>query len=277
MFSGQATRGVRQSQLIDLHGFDGTPGRKGLPSALAKARTFYSRTSILSLGTHCPLLILRGSVVKRISMKGWKTLLSDKRWLFLLGIIAFAIFASWCENRRRSGTPPVVQKNNRESGNQRPQRPPPKQLPEEFAGTLEVSEQLKPDPAPTGPVTLREVRTGEREEYDRVVFEFEGGLPPGFRVEYIDKLTRKCGSDELKVLGGTWLLVRMTPARARNDSGRTTVEGVKMDDDLKVAKLVRQVCDADGQLEWMIEVNDRKPYRAETLPDPARLVVDIKH
>jgi hypothetical protein len=50
-----------------------------------------------------------------------------------------------------------------------------------------------------------------------------------------------------------------------------------MDDELKTVRLVRQVCDAEGQLEWLIEVADRKPYRAEPRPDPARLVIDIKH
>lgn len=211
-------------------------------------------------------------------MKGWKTLLNDKRWLFLLGIIAFAIFASWCESSRRRNQPPsVTQKNSRESGERRAPRPPPRLLPEQFEGTTAAVEQLKPDAAPAGNVTLRQVRTGERDNYDRVVFEFGGDTSPGFRVEYIEKLTRKCGADELKVMGGTWLLVRMTPAQARDEHGRATVGSVEFDEDLKAVKLVRQVCDADAQLEWMIEVNDRKPYRAELLTDPARLVIDIKH
>jgi hypothetical protein len=124
---------------------------------------------------------------------------------------------------------------------------------------------------------LRQIRTGGHDDFDRVVFDFEGDTPPGFRVEYVDKLTRKCGSDELKVLGGTWLLVRMTPAQARNESGRTSVGNIEFDEDLRLVKLIRPVCDADGQLEWLIEVPDRKPYRAELLPEPARLVIDIRH
>lgn len=212
-------------------------------------------------------------------MKSWRALLSDKRWLFLLGIVAFAIFASWCESsRRRVQSPDMAQRNIRASGEQRrAPRPPPKELPDEFAGTLDASEQLKPDPAPAGIVNLRQIRTSERDGYDRVIFDFTGDTPPGFHVEYIDKLARKCGADELKVMGGTWLLVRMTPAKARDESGRATVGNVKFDEDLKVVKLIRQVCDAEGQLEWMIEAGDRKPYRAELLLDPARLVIDIRH
>lgn len=211
-------------------------------------------------------------------MKSWKTLFSDKRWLLLLGIVAFALLASWCESRMRRGqVPNVAQDNNRERNARREGRPPPRQLPEEFEGTTNAVEQLKPEPPPPSTVRLERVRSGAHDEFDRVVFDFAGDTPPGFKVEYVDKLTRKCGSDELKVLGGTWLLVRMTPAQARNEQGRTTIGRVEFDEDLKVVKLIRPVCDADGQIEWLIEVADRKAYRAEPLPDPARLVIDIKH
>jgi hypothetical protein len=215
-------------------------------------------------------------------MKSLKTVFSDKRWLLLAAIVVFALLASWCESRMRRGEQPsVARENNRDNGERGDRRggrrQPPRQLPEEFEGTINAVEQLKPEPMPPAPVRLERVRTGGHEEFDRVVFDFGGEMPPGFKVEYVDKLTRKCGSDELKVLGGTWLLVRITPAQARNEQGRTTMGGIDFDEDLKVVKLIRQVCDADGQLEWMIELPDRKPYRAEALPDPARLVIDIKH
>jgi hypothetical protein len=211
-------------------------------------------------------------------MRSWKTLFSDKRWLLLFGILAFALVATWCESMMKRGQQPnLAQRNNRASGERGERRPPPPPLPDEFTGTTDAVEQLKPDPAPTRPLTLQRIRTGEHDEFDRVVFDFDGDTPPGFRVEYIDKLARKCGSDELKITGGTWLLVRLTPAQAHVENGRTSVEKVEFDEDLKVVKLIRQVCDADGQIEWLIEVTGRKPYRAELRPDPARLVIDIKH
>jgi hypothetical protein len=216
-------------------------------------------------------------------MRSWKTLFSDKRWLLLLGIVAFALLATWCESRMRRGqpSPNTAQQNSRQDADKRreerrEEHKPPRQLPEEFEGTLLAVEQLKPDPAPAGPVKLRQIRTREQGDSDRVIFDFEGDAPPGFRVEYVDKLARKCGSDELKVLGGTWLLVRMTPAQARNEAGRMTVGGIEFDEDLKVVKSMRQVCESDGQVEWLLEVTERKPYRAESLTEPARLVIDIK-
>ena len=218
-------------------------------------------------------------------MKSWKTLLSDKRWLLLFGILAFALFATWCESRMRRGQPQpnTAQQNTRQDSderreNRREGRPAPRQLPDEFEGTTDVVEQLKPDPALAGPAILRQIRTRTQEDdADRVIFDFAGDTPPGFRVEYVDKLTRKCGSDELKITGGTWLLVRLAPAQARNEAGRTTIEGIEFNEDLKVVKFIRPVCEADGQIEWLIEVSERKPYRAEPLPEPARLVIDIKH
>lgn len=216
---------------------------------------------------------------KGTHMISWKNLLNDKRWLFVLGILAFAVIASVAERFMRSGQQPnaVRLQQRREADEKGERRPPQPPLPEEFTGTTDAVEKLKPDPAPAGPVTLRRIRTGGHDDFDRVVFDFEGDTPPGFRVEYINKLARKCGADELNVTGGTWLLVRMTPAQAHVENGRTSVGGVDMDEDLKLVKLVRQVCDAGGQLEWLIEVPDRKPYRAEPRTDPARLVIDIKH
>ena len=215
-------------------------------------------------------------------MKSWKTLLIDKRLLLVAAIILFALLASWCESRMQRGQPPRPAQNNGQPAERRgEQRRQSRELPEEFEGTTSAVEQLKPELAPSGPVTLRKIRTGGHDDFDRVVFDFEGDTPPGFHVEYVDKLARKCGSDELKILGGTWLLVRMTPAQSRNESGRTSIVGIEFDEDLKVVKFIRQVCDADGQLEWLIEVTDRKPYRAELMPElmpePARLVIDIRH
>ena len=225
-----------------------------------------------------------GGVVRRkgTRMRSWKTLLSDKRWLLLIAIVAFALLASWCESRMRRGTPPQVNQNGVQNkgarrDDERNERQPPRQLPDEFTGTTDVVEQLKPDPPPPSAPILRKVRTRQQADFDRVIFDFQGDAPPGFHVEYVDKLARKCGSDELKVMGGTWLLVRMTRAQSRNETGGTTLGGIDFDDDLKVVKYIREVCDAEGQVEWLIEVRERLPYRAEPLHAPARLVIDIKH
>lgn len=210
-------------------------------------------------------------------MKSWNTLFRDKRWLLLIGIVAFAALASLCESRmRRAVSPNLAREIDPTANERRTERRDEPPLPEEFEGTLERVEQLKPDPAPPGPVSLRRIRTGAHDEFDRVVFDFDGDKSPGFQVEYIDKLTRKCGPDELKVAGGTWLLVRMTPAQAHVESGRTSVGRVEFDEDLSVVKQIRQVCDTGGQVEWLIEVADRKPYRAVMRTEPARLVIDIK-
>lgn len=211
-------------------------------------------------------------------MKSWKSLFSDKRWLLLLGILAFALLATWCESRTSREPPPAAQKEpgtGREGrdANREQQR----QLPEEFEGTTAAVDHPKSEQAPAIPVTLRRIRTGQHDDFDRVVFDFESPTPPGFHVEYIDKLALKCGPEELKTSGSIWLLVRMTPAQAHQESGRTSLDKIEFDEDLQLIKDIRRVCDADGQLQWLIEVGERKAYRAEALSDPARVVIDIKH
>ncbi|HEY0384910.1 MAG TPA: hypothetical protein VGC64_02820 [Pyrinomonadaceae bacterium] len=213
-------------------------------------------------------------------MKSWKSLFSDKRWMLLMGILAFALLATWCESRTRREPQPVAQKEGgteSAAGRDAKRQQQPRQLPEEFEGTTAVVEQPKPEQAPATPIILRRIRTGQHDDFDRVVFDFESPTPPGFHVEYIDKLALKCGLEELKTSGRLWLLVRMSPALAHQESGRTSLEKIEFDEDLQLIKDIRGVCDSDGQLQWLIEVTDRKAYRAEALFDPARIVIDIKH
>jgi hypothetical protein len=58
-------------------------------------------------------------------------------------------------------------------------------------------------------------------KYDRVVFEFSGGIPQ-LRIEYANELIAD-GSGLPVPIGGRYiLLVQFTPARAHSDSGQAT-------------------------------------------------------
>lgn len=146
--------------------------------------------------------------------------------------------------------------------------------PEAFEGTAAAVEKKIPE---VHTVELRSVRAGRHAAFDRVVFEFAGALP-GYRVEYIDKPVRRCGTGDVVTLAGDgWLRVRMTPARAHDESGRPTLGPVEQRPKLPVLLELAPTCDFEGELTWVLGVGSPNRYRVLELRDPPRIVVDVKH
>lgn len=129
-----------------------------------------------------------------------------------------------------------------------------------------------------GMATLESVRTARNDGFDRVVFEFEAGKTPGYRVEYVDRPVRQCGSGQAVPLrGDAWLRVRLEPSQAHDDRGRPTVRDRARSADLPVLRELRLICDYEGQVEWVLGVASPNHFRVTQLNSPARLVVDVRH
>jgi hypothetical protein len=144
--------------------------------------------------------------------------------------------------------------------------------PSQFAGTQEPREKAPPDRLP---LTLRDVRTGPQEHFDRVVFEFDADTIPGYRVEYITQPTH-CGSGLPAAVAGTaWLQILLHPAQAHNENGGTTVGTLQRRTGLPVVQEVQEVCDFEGQVTWILGLSERRGYRVLELMNPPRIVVDV--
>ncbi|MFP4348731.1 MAG: hypothetical protein ACLFQY_10630 [Desulfococcaceae bacterium] len=128
------------------------------------------------------------------------------------------------------------------------------------------------------PAVLRDVRIGKHEDWDRIVFEFEGDQFPGYHLEYIDRPIRKCGSGEVVEIDGPgWLQVHFYPAQAHTRAGNATVTDRQRSPDLPILDEAVLVCDFEGVVEWVLGLNNPNRYRVLELADPTRLVVDITH
>jgi len=144
--------------------------------------------------------------------------------------------------------------------------------PAQFAGTREPQEKEPPDRLP---LTLRAVRTGPQEHFDRVVFEFDADTVPGYRVEYIAQPTH-CGSGLPAQVGGkSWLQVRFHPAQAHNEEGGSTVGTLQKRTGLRIVQEIQEVCDFEGEVTWIIGLDGRRGYRVLDLANPPRVVVDV--
>jgi hypothetical protein len=130
------------------------------------------------------------------------------------------------------------------------------------------------------PAILAEVRSASHEEFDRVVFEFRGRRVPGYRIEYVDRPVRQCGSGEpVEVAGDGWLQVRLEPARAHAGDTAVVATVTERNRELDLPNLRQLVltCDFEAQVEWVLGLGSPNPYRIIELPDPPRLVVDVRH
>lgn len=125
--------------------------------------------------------------------------------------------------------------------------------------------------------TLIEVRTAAHDEFERIVFRFAPDGMSGYKVEYVDRPVRTCGSGEVVDLpGDAWLLVRLEPAQAHTDEGEPTVAQRTRDLAYANMKRIKLICDFEAIVEWVIALNSSTPYRTLELDDPPRLVVDVK-
>lgn len=125
--------------------------------------------------------------------------------------------------------------------------------------------------------TLQAVRTASHDAYERIVFAFEPDWLPGFKVEYIDRPVRQCGSGEVVDLpGDAWLSIRLEPAQAHTEAGAPTITDRSRVLNYENIKALKMICDFEGQVEWVVAVAAPNEYRTLELKAPVRLVIDVK-
>jgi hypothetical protein len=127
------------------------------------------------------------------------------------------------------------------------------------------------------PVVLTAVDTARHGHFDRVVFRFDGDRLPGYRIAYIDRPIRACGSGQaVPVTGDGWLEMRLIPAAAHAD-GEPIIRRRSRASSLPVLKQLELTCDFEGVVTWVGGLSAPNRYRVLELADPPRLVVDIRH
>jgi hypothetical protein len=131
---------------------------------------------------------------------------------------------------------------------------------------------------------LDRIAIGRHEGYDRVVFQFQNGLP-GYRIEYVQPPLKEDGSgNPVSVQGNAIVLVRMDPASGfdlNTGEGVMVYKGPKRIDASSagtsvVQELVR-TGDFEAVLSWAIGLSDKVDFLVRTATSPARLIVDFRN
>jgi hypothetical protein len=126
---------------------------------------------------------------------------------------------------------------------------------------------------------LSDVKATTVGDVDRVTFTFEGALP-GYRVGFVDRPVIQDGSgEEISVDGESVLQVHFEPASGfdlETGEGRPVYKGPERLDlaTRTVLDVVRQG-DFEANLEWVIGLDTKVPFRVRTESAPNRVIVEV--
>ncbi|WP_136520692.1 AMIN-like domain-containing (lipo)protein [Cellulomonas telluris] len=152
-------------------------------------------------------------------------------------------------------------------------------------GTPEPTEGLEPFSAPGtelttepagGRLTVVDVRTGEHDGFDRVVYELAGEGLPGWRVGYVEQAVDDPSGEPVAVDGDAILQVWITGTGYPFDTGHEEFAQDLRPDDGDVEHVTRPLT-FEAQTQSFVGVDDgARPFRVLLLQDPVRVVVDVQ-
>lgn len=150
--------------------------------------------------------------------------------------------------------------------------------PAEVAGAEWTAGDTNEERQVAGAALLHEMRTARHEDFDRIVLDFGADQVPAYRISYIDRPVRQCGSGNVvPIAGDGWLSITVEPANAHTEAGEPTVRQRERTPALPVLLELELICDFEAMVEVVAGVASPERYRAFVLPSPNRLVIDIRH
>ena len=125
---------------------------------------------------------------------------------------------------------------------------------------------------------ITDVRVGEHEGYDRVVFQFDSGLPDAVIEGVLPPFYADPSGLEIEVDGSAFLKVTMQGASKVSPDGVVTYDG-STSFEPGFERLIQLVEGGDFEAvsTWYLGLDGGSCYRVLTLSDPSRLVIDIEH
>lgn len=129
--------------------------------------------------------------------------------------------------------------------------------------------------ATAGVATLVGVRAAHHPGFDRVVFDFRGGLPAGVDVRSVDRLLGDATGTPVPVAGRATLQVRFEGTDAHDDAGQPTAPSSLAFALPNVTSVVRSG-DFEAVTTYGIGLAAGRPFAVSTLRSPDRVVVDVE-
>ena len=127
-------------------------------------------------------------------------------------------------------------------------------------------------------VTVRDVRTGRQDGFDRVVFEVGGTGTPGWDVRYVDAPTSQASGAPVDVAGSAALQVAITGVGLPADTGVAAFDGPNPLPGSGTQTVVEVVVDTtfEGTTTAFVGTTAQTPFRVYALSDPTRVVLEVR-
>jgi hypothetical protein len=119
---------------------------------------------------------------------------------------------------------------------------------------------------------LTAIRTGAHPGFDRVVFEFSGGVP-GYHAEYVAEVRGDASGKVVPLAGQAFLHLVFHPSSAYQTYHGQAV----LRPGLPALLQVSAAGDFEGYLSFGLGLNRRVGFTIATLSGPSRVVVDVAH
>jgi hypothetical protein len=129
--------------------------------------------------------------------------------------------------------------------------------------------------APAVPLLVG-VRAASHRTFDRVVFEFVGGVPKTRDVRYVRELTADGSGEPVRIAGSAILALTMSQANAHDENtGQGTAPSRVVAGLGNVIEVVESG-DFEATVSYGIGLAKRQRFTVTTLSNPSRLVVDVR-
>ena len=122
--------------------------------------------------------------------------------------------------------------------------------------------------------TLVDIRAAHHPGFDRIVFEFAGGLPSTREAKYVARLLGDGSGLPVRIAGRAVLQVSFAPARAHDAQGTTAPRRVAFP--LPNIMTAVRSGDFEAVTTYGIGLAKRTPFTVSTLQSPSRVVIDIR-
>jgi hypothetical protein len=142
--------------------------------------------------------------------------------------------------------------------------------------TAPSAQAAAPSAATTAATTplLVDVRGFRRSTYDRVVWEFRGGLPATRFATYVRELTADGSGEPIRIAGDAILQVTMLQANAHDDNGDTAQRRLVLGGGNVIE--IAQSGDFEATVSYGVGLARRQSFRLFTLRSPDRVVLDVR-
>lgn len=136
-------------------------------------------------------------------------------------------------------------------------------------------EKTHMDPGGAFDLVPVDVRAGDHGTFDRVVFEFEGEGSPGWTTQYVDTPLHQASGLPIDVSGTRNLEVMIHGTPMAMPWPQWLMDGGHLGIAAGGVQNVYSASAFEGDSQWVIELDEKRPYFVYTMESPNRLVVEF--